>query len=262
MMSHIFDLPLIVTGPAIILLSVAFGLTGLYLVRRYILPHVRIRDADSEFSGALAQGVMVFYGLSVGLIAVTVFQTHTEVASTTTREATSLAALYRDVSSYPEPPRAKLQTGLRDYTLQVITEAWPLQQRGETPTGGVELMNRFQSDLTAFEPATEGQKILHGEALAAYNRMIDARRARVGSVESGLPVVMWIVIILGAAISLTSAFFFKVDDPRLHGILVALLAAFVGLVIFMILAFDRPYRGDLGVGSEPYQLIYDQLMKK
>ncbi len=39
------------------------------------------------------------------------------------------------------------------------------------------------------------------------------------------------------------------------------LAAFVGLVIFMIFALDRPFRGDLGLTPDPYQLIYDQLMK-
>ena len=31
--------------------------------------------------------------------------------------------------------------------------------------------------------------------------------------------------------------------------------------IFMTFALDRPFRGDLGVRPEPYQLIYDHLMK-
>jgi hypothetical protein len=29
----------------------------------------------------------------------------------------------------------------------------------------------------------------------------------------------------------------------------------------MILSLDRPFRGDLGIGADPYQLVYDQLMK-
>jgi hypothetical protein len=257
-----FELPLSVSGPLIILLLVGFGLAGLNLIRRYVLPRLEIDVKDSEFSGALAQCVMVFYGLTVGLIAVNVFQTHSEVSNITSREATSLAALYRDVSSYPEPVRSKLQAGLRGYTEQIINEAWPLQQRGKTPTGGVELMNTFQVDLTTAEPATEAQKLLFAETLSAYNRMIDARRARVASVSTALPGVMWLVIVFGAAISLTATFFFRVNDARLHGMLVGLLAMFVGLVIFVILALDRPYHGDLGVGPEPYQLIYEQLMKK
>ena len=56
-------------------------------------------------------------------------------------------------------------------------------------------------------------------------------------------------------------FLFKVEDVRLHGILVTLLAIFMGLVIFMILALDQS-SGGLGIGIEPYQLIYKQLMKR
>jgi hypothetical protein len=136
-----------------------------------------------------------------------------------------------------------------------------LQRRGQVPSGGVERMNRFQAVLDKFEPATEGQKILHAETLRAYNLMIQARRLRLDAVATGLPAVMWAVIIVGAFIGLSASFFFKVEDVRLHGIQVLLLATFIGLVIFMVFALDRPFRGDLGVGPEPYQLIYDHLMK-
>jgi hypothetical protein len=80
-------------------------------------------------------------------------------------------------------------------------------------------------------------------------------------VGTGLPAVMWAVIIVGAFIGLSASFFFRVEDPRLHGIEVLPLATFIGLIIFMIFALDRPFRGDLGVRADPYQLVYDQLMK-
>jgi len=70
-----------------------------------------------------------------------------------------------------------------------------------------------------------------------------------------------VVILLGALIGLTASFFFRVDDIRLQLIQVFLLAIFIGLIIFMIFALDRPFRGDLGIGPDPYQLIYDQLMR-
>ena len=53
----------------------------------------------------MLQSVMVFYGLAVALIAVTVFQTYSDTSKVVTGEATALNALYRDVSSYPEPIR-------------------------------------------------------------------------------------------------------------------------------------------------------------
>jgi Protein of unknown function (DUF4239) len=261
MLEFLFDLPLVITGPAIVASLCLFATGGLLLVRRRVLPRLQILAQDSEFSGAMVQGVMVFYGLSVALIAVSVFQTYSDVSKIISQEATAVAALYRDVSSYPEPIRPELQEALRDYVDDVIHKAWPLQQRGQIPSGGVELMNRFQGVLDKFEPVTEGQKALHGETLHAYNEMIQARRLRLDAVHTGLPAVMWVIIVLGALISLSASFFFKVEDVRLHAIQVLLLAVFIGLVIFMIFALDRPFRGDLGLRPDPYQLIYDQLMK-
>jgi len=204
---------------------------------------------------------MIFYGLAVALIAVGVWETYTDTTKIVSEEATSMAGLYRDVSCYPEPTRSQLQKGLRDYLDYVIHQAWPLQQRGEVPAGGVELMDRFQATLANFEPATEGEKVLHAETFSAYNQAIHARRLRLDAVGTGLPNLLWFVIIVGAALSLTASFFFKIEDVRLHLIQVTLLAAFVGLVIFMILALDHPFRGDLGVRPEAYQLVYDHLMK-
>lgn len=261
MLESLFNLPLFIAGPAIIGSLCLFAIGGLLLVRRYVLPRLRIQMEDSEFSGSMMQSVMVFYGLAVALIAVNVFQTYSDTSKIVTGEATALNALYRDVSSYPEPIRLDLQRELREYTDQVIHQAWQLQRRGQIPTAGVQHMSRFQAVLDKFEPATEGQKLLHGETLRAYNQLIQARRLRLDAVGTGLPAVMWFVIIVGAAISLSASFFFRVEDARLHGILVTLLAVFIGVVIFMIFAIDRPFRGDLGVGPEPYQIVYDQLMR-
>jgi len=261
MFESLFDIPLWIMGPTIIAALCTFAVVGLLLVRRRVLPRLRVETGDSEFTGAMLQSVMVFYGLAVALIAVTVFQTYSETQKVVTGEATALNALYRDVTSYPEPIRTELQQGVRDYTRYVIDEAWPLQRQGKVPSGGFELMTRFQVTLTTFEPTTEGQKLLHGETLRAYNTTIQTRRLRLDAVGTGLPKVMWVVIVFGAFISLSSAFFFKVKDARLHILEVLLLAVFIGLVIFMILSLDRPFRGDLGIGADPYQLVFDQLMK-
>ena len=261
MLEFLFDLPLLITGPAIVGSLWLFAVVGLVVVRRRVLPRLRIQAADSEFSGAMLQSVMVFYGLAVALIAVSVWQTYDDTSKIISGEASALNALYRDVSSYPEPIRLDLQRELRDYTDQVIHGAWPLQQRGKIPTAGFAHMCRFQAVLDKFEPASEGQKILHAETLRAYNLLIQARRLRLDAASTELPAVMWAVVVAGAFISLSASFFFKVEDARLHGIQVLLLATFIGLVIFMIFALDRPFRGDLGLGPGPYQLIYDQLMK-
>jgi hypothetical protein len=37
-------------------------------------------------------------------------------------------------------------------------------------------------------------------------------------------------------------------------------AGLLGPILFLILALDRPVRGDPGIGPEPHQLVYDPMM--
>jgi hypothetical protein len=128
------------------------------------------------------------------------------------------------------------------------------------PSEGVKTVDQLQSTLMSFEPDTEAQKALAQETLGAFGRMMEARRLRVDSAEHKLPTAMWLVIIVGAFLSMVSAFYFPVRDARVHRAQVGLLAAFIGLVVFIIVALDRPYRGDLGLKATPYEIIYEQLM--
>src|SRR5204863_126053 len=93
--------------------------------------------------------------------AVGVWENYILVNNKVDEEAATLSAVYRDVNSYPEPYRSKLTGELKAYTRYVIDEAWPLQEKGIAPSGGVHDMNIFQQTLYAFEPVTEGQKIIH-----------------------------------------------------------------------------------------------------
>lgn len=258
----IFDIPLLIAGPLLVVVISGLAAGGLLFVRRRVLPRLRFTEEDAVFSSTMLLAIMVFYGLTVALIAISVWEKYSEASSVVSQEATALAVLYRDASGYPLPVRTQLQDALREYVEYVIREAWPEQEEGHAPAGGVDLVDEFERTLVAFEPSTERQRIHHAETLQAYDRMIEARRLRLDAVEAALPGLMWAVTLIGAALGLIGSYFFRVGDQRLQLTLVVLLATFMAMVIFVILAFDRPFRGDMGIGSHPYQLVYDQLMKR
>ena len=98
-MDFVFDMPLIVVGPGIVVLLVGFGLGGLAVFRRYQLPKLRFGHSDAHFSGAMVGSIMVFYGLALALTAVHVWETYEDVEKVITREAACLAILWRDVAA-------------------------------------------------------------------------------------------------------------------------------------------------------------------
>lgn len=121
MFDFLFDLPLWASALVIIGSLCLFANVGLLLVRRFVLPRLRLHTEDSEFSGTLVQAVMVFYGLAVALIAVSVWQTYADVSKTLSQEATSIAALYRDVSCFPSPfvPTCKTSSAITPITSSI-----------------------------------------------------------------------------------------------------------------------------------------------
>jgi len=236
------------------------SILGLLWARRFVLPRFNYCENINEAVSGTVQAIGVFYGITVGLIAVAVWDTNSNAAALVSKEASAIGALYRDVSGYPAPQRDELRTKLREYTVFIIDEAWPAQQKGETPNRGTALMDEFQTNLYRFEPATQGQMALHTETLGAYNQLLEYRRLRIDSVHSGLSTTMWMVIWLGAAISIGVAYFYRITDVKLHAALVVLMSGFLALVLFMITINDRPFYGSVSISPEPYKLIINHLM--
>jgi hypothetical protein len=248
------------------LLLVAFielvSLIGLLLARRYLIPRLHYGEGINDAISGTVQAIGVFYGITVGLIAVAVWNTYTSAAGLVSSEATAIAALYRDVNGYPSPLREELRGELREYTVYVINEAWPIQKNGQVPRGGIALMDEFQGSLYAFEPASQSQMALHMETLRAYNQLIEYRNLRIDAVNSGLSLTMWAVIWLGAAISIGVAYFYQIEDVKLHAALVVLMAGFLALVLFMITINDKPFYGYASIPSTPYQIILHNVIDK
>jgi hypothetical protein len=261
MFYFVYDLPNWLFCTLCVFTAVCISVGGMMItrpfVRRLLGEGTGYNDIVSYFLSACG----VFYGITLGLIAVGAWSSFSEVDSKVSHEASSLSALYRDVSSYPEPARTLLCEELKEYTRYVIEEAWPMQRKGTYPKGGTQRLSVFQNTLYGFVPATRSQEIIHAEAMGAFNKLITARSLRLQSVATSLPTALWAVVAVGAVLSVMLTWLFKLDNMRLHVALVAITAAMIGLLIFMTAAMDNPFRGEVSVGPDAFVVVYDQLMK-
>ena len=256
----LYELSPLYSAICIIVFVELVSLLGLLGARRYLIPRFHFGTGINDAVSGTVQAIGVFYGITVGLIAVAVWNTNTSASDMVSREASAIGALYRDVSGYPSPLREELQEILQKYTVFIIDEAWPAQQKGEIAAPGKSIMDDFQDRLYAFEPANQSQIALHNETVRAYNHLIEYRHLRIDSVKSGLSNTMWAVIWLGAAISIGVAYFYQIEDVKLHATLVILMAGFLAVVLFMIVINDRPFYGSGSISPEPYKLILNRLM--
>ena len=132
-MYWVYDLPSWLFAVLTVAVAVAIGLIGFYATRRWVRQVHGDEISHNDIVGFFLGTIGLFYGITLGLVAVGTWQTFSDVDTKLDLEASALAALYGDVSSFPEPKRSELQTDLREYTRRLIDVVWPLRRRGIVP---------------------------------------------------------------------------------------------------------------------------------
>ena len=257
----LYDVPTQTMALIITALFVVFYWVGCVLLRPILRQFVRTRSNTNEIVGNIISCFGVFYGLLLGLLAVAAYQNFSEADANVAREAAALSALYEDVSAYREPYGENLRWLVRDYCRYVVKYAWPLQRRGLVPAGGTVRARAIKEKLVSFEPTTAGEQVLHAEALRQFNMFLEYRRLRLYAVTGGIPPVMWYVVAVGAIINLALVWLFDMNLTT-QLFLGGLLAFFLGSMIFLITAMDHPFRGEVSIPSDAFQVLLTQALEE
>jgi hypothetical protein len=259
-MEWFVNLPDWLVGLLFVLFAVLIGVGGLLATRRWI-GRLHAGISHNEAVSYYLSTVAIFYGIMLGLIAVGVWEGYDGARSAVGMEAGALAALYRDVSGYPEPERSALQADLREYIRYEIDVAWQAHRKGVITPGGVDRLWHLQDRLQTFQPRTPGQEALHHETLRAFNGLIEKRSLRLDTINSHLPRPLWHFVMLGAVLSFAVSWFFQLKSFAMHVWMTAFFAALLGMEIHLLLLMDNPYRGSIGITPEAFQVVYDMLMR-
>jgi hypothetical protein len=255
----VYDIPNWLFAAFVIGSFIAIAVIGQRLTLRWVK---RIAGKDGRYNDLVSTTlatVGVFYGITLGLISVGAWQNFTDISATVNQEVATINSLYRDVSMYPEPQKSELKNSLKDYVRFVIEDEWPSQQKGIVPRGGTDKVTDFQEKLVNFEPKTESLKILHAEAFSAFSTMISQRRTRLQNITTGLPATLWLVVIFGALINIFIPWFLVYDRQFIQDMMILLMAATIGILVFLMGAMDYPFRGEFSVSADPFKLMYERM---
>ncbi len=238
---------------------VGFAWFGTIFLRPFIRAFIRRELDANNIVGYLLSAHGVYFGILLGLLALSAYENFAEADVVVADEAAKLATLYTDVEAYPQPLQGELREILRTYTYSVINEGWKQQRRGVVPHGGAVHLARFHRKLVGFEPTTKGQEIIHAEALRQFNSLIEARRKRHNAVLSGLPPILWYVVWIGVGINMLLIWLLEMKLLS-HLFLGGVISFFLAALIALVASTEKPFRGETSISPESFQMIYDTLM--
>jgi hypothetical protein len=259
-MYWVYNLPNWLFELLTIIFFIGFSLVGLFATRKPIRRIHTVRSYN-DIVGFYLAAITVFYGVTLGLLAIGAWTTYTETEAKVSREAAALSSLYRSVGSIQEPGRSLLQNDLRDYARRVIEIGWPEQRRGIPPVENRVALDKFQRDFHSVDFVTGTQIALEQDISRDFDTLEQARSIRLDSVSDELPTPLWTLILVGAFLCIVVTWFFQMESMKMHIWMTVLFAGLIGLMVFMTAALDNPYRGKISVSPEPLQRVYIQMLK-
>jgi hypothetical protein len=254
-MVRLYSIPTAALGLAVVGLTVLLSILLLFAVRGLMQ---RIKHPGNDVVYCFLGATGVIYALVLGLLAVAAWDSLKSVEDAATREAVEAGKLYWDLSGYAPADRERLRSMVREYLRTVIEDEWPQQQRGVMLHESKVLID-LAEDWTRVEPVTEGQKLIHAEALGELNEMLAAGRIRHQANDQALPAVLWSVVLLGAVLNIGLAAMIRTESPGGMLLLIVALAVMIGLMIFEIVAVDHPLWGEVSIQSTPYREVLKSL---
>jgi hypothetical protein len=234
---------------------------GALLVRPFLL-RLAVRQADwNSVVSAMLSCFGVFYGLLLGLLAVAAYENRNGVEDVVTREALYLLGFYGDLeASYPPEEAQELRLLLREYVEATIQKDWPSQSRGGIPRAGSAVILRINKRLRSFEPSNDRERLVHENVLQSWDHPRELRRQRMYAVSTGLPDILWYVVLIGAVLTIVFICLFDLDFRSIL-FLSGLLSFFMATVIGVILVLDRPLQGPRAVTPQPFEMMLERVMK-
>ncbi len=257
----VYDLPGWLLFLLIVTLCVGGAALGLLLTRAQARRLFGRPPGNNEIVSYYLEAFGVFYGLTLGLIAVATWQNYTEVQKLVAQEAAALRVLHANVSWYPRSVQDELNQGLLAYIDFIIEEEWPAQHQGVLLGTGQQQLLAFRRPLMTFDPADEGEKALHQETLQSFDRYLELRGLRLSHVGIGVPALVWLVLIVGAVLTVGITYCFSMKSLGSHVALTVILSGFLSLVIFLIVMMDYPFRGEFAVGPGAFELARQRMQE-
>jgi hypothetical protein len=257
----VYDLPNWLFFLITVTFFIVFALCGAFLFSSKLEKMLGLTKEHNSIVSIFLGLSGVFYGITLGLIAVGTFENFNSTEDKVTNESSALAALYRDVTMLENPESKTLAATLKKYTLFVVNEAWPLQRKGIVPKGGTAIIDSFQMQFAKYIPVTDKDKIVYAEVFDQFNVLIEKRRLRLNAVNASLPSTIWLILFLGAFVNIILTWLLVIQNKKLDIMVNILSGALLGSLIFLIAAMDNPFRGEFSVSADSFQLLLDGLMK-
>jgi hypothetical protein len=193
------------------------------------------------------------YAVILGFMLYAVWAKLGEAELNVDSEASAIVDVYRLAGGMPEPQRTQLQRLARDYVDTVIAREWPQMARGEIPDQGTDILREMWKIVMSVKPASPTEVNAQEHAVSELESLAQHRLTRIRQGKSGLPNMLWWLLLVGGALTIVCSCTLGSDSVKLQALEVFCFSLLVSLSLVSIADIHRPFRGLVHVNDYAFQ---------
>lgn len=248
MINLILSLPWYLAAGIIVFVISIFAIIGLFFTHTRF--NVKILKEHHEVSGYIFNIIGVVYAVLLGFTISNVQQRFDSLHKTVETEAQIVLDLYRDAEIFPLQNQQEVRRALYHYAHEVVHNEWTLMNNGICSSRAVDLMHNIWVAYYKMNPSSEKERIWYSQSIAQLNDFNSVRLVRVYSCRESLGPLIWSLLIVGGFMTIASVYFFCIKSFPLKILMTLFVTAIISFMIFIILALNHPFCGDMGIKPE------------
>ena len=179
MISFLASLPLWLSGLLVVGLPTVLAMFGPVLVRRYVT--LEKLEKNNEVAGFEFAAVAVLYAVLLAFAIIVVWERFSEAETNVATEAGAAANIYRLSQGINGQPGIVLREALTNYLKVVISDGWPLMERGSPSTSAREALDAVYKAVLTLGSPERPDTALVSEILRQLDTITQMRRARLSA---------------------------------------------------------------------------------
>ena len=247
--------PIWVAAVILLVPTTIIAMMGPALVRRYV-PLEKLRT-NNEVAGFKFATVGVIYAVLLAFAIVVVWERFNQADNDVAKEAGAAATVLRLTQGLDAQHGAAIREATIDYLRATISRDWPAMEQGRASHAVTETLTKIYGAVLKFHAFDPGEALVVAEILRNVDQIGDARRERLVVASGIVPGIIWMVLFVGAFVTLGFTFFFGAANLRAQILMSGALSILIFGGLLTIVAIDHPFAGTVHVGPEALTAVID-----
>lgn len=255
MLLFLSGLPIWLAVLLLVVLPSIVAMGGLVLLRRFV--GFENLASNNEIAGFKFATVGVIYSVLVAFAVIVVWEKFNEAEAAVVQEAGAAATLYR-LTEGQDPAIVEARTALNTYLKRAIDLEWPAMAKEKESFETTQALDALYAAALRVAQKGVSQPAVLIEMFKQLDALTQARRTRLHLATGVVPGVVWLVLSMGAVLTVAFTFFFGTRNLEAQVMMTGILSVLVFMALFVIISIDHPFTGPSNVGSEPLRSVMQE----